>query len=258
MKYFILILFTSLLFNPCFAQWGHSNHYSKPFSDLHTIPDPNGAIIFSKLNGFYALPAQVEDEQVTLRQDQILFLLKSLGSKTIWENEKGFVVTLNNKKFSGPNGGGGAYRKVAFNQDVIPENTYWQNWQKKGDFKVIETDWGEIYEIPKEKFLKSIMEEQSIEVKQHYKGMVLDDRNVFNVAGYYDDNKIWEIGAPHSLIGNNVWNNEFNRVNMLQQVLQQMEGKKKPIDILNSFEINHHPFTDSSVYVIGPNGGGGA
>ena len=162
----------------------------------------------------------------------------------------------NGTMYAGPNGGGGAYERVAVYQNVNPKDIYY--WQMAGNIETIESGWGKAYEISREEFLDSIMGGQVIEA-QHYKVMLnsitLDNYKDFGMN--YEDNMGLKIKVSNSLSSsNNIWNNASIGANMLQG----MEGRQKAISALNSFfnEIQPHNFMDGTVYVIGPNGGGGA
>ena len=327
MKYIILILFTSFLLNPCFAQEGY-NDYLNDFYELQAKDVPvgyvNGIVVISRSNDFYVLPAQVEDNQVALQPNQIQFVLNSMKPNKIalkgeeafypvqkqaaiidsdyynspellrevgvfakthiskngipedWNEVRAKQYGIDNYNLVshfaervegnpavdssvsvGPNGGGGAFDQVAFYPYQNPsQNIY---WEVIGNTEFINNEWGQAIKLSDE-WLEIIRERGALKAKQQHEAFLNDEISKgFNAIMGYGDNADLMINNSHGLlVGKDIWSGD--RFSGTEIFYQPEEVGQRAIDVLNDFSnrIEAHPFIDYSVYVIGPNGGGGA
>ena len=326
MKYIILILFTSFLLNLSFAQEGY-NDYPNTFYELQAKDVPvgyiNGIVVISRSNDFYALPAQVEGNQVVLQPNQIQFVLNSMKQNKIalkgeeafypvqkqaaiidsdyynspellreagvfakthisksgipeeWNEVRAKQYGIDNYNLVshfaervegnpavdssvsvGPNGGGGAFDQVAFYPYQNPsQNIY---WEVIGNTEFINNEWGTAKEITDE-WLEIIREGNTLRAKQ-YEALLNDEFSEgYNAIIGYGNNADWIIQNSHDLlVSKDIWSGD--RFSGTEIFYQPEEEGQRTIDVQNDFSnrIEAHPFIDYSVYVIGPNGGGGA
>ena len=151
----------------------------------------------------------------------------------------------------GPNGGGGAYDQANFYHYQNPKN-YDIDWEVVGNTEFINNEWGEAIEISEEWL--NIMAEAKHRA-------LLDDEisKGFNAIMGYGANADLIMQASHGFsAGQEIWfDDKFSGTEIFYQ---PEETEHIGIDVLNSFsnQVKAHPFMDYLVYVIGPNGGGGA
>lgn len=158
----------------------------------------------------------------------------------------------------GPNGGGGAYDQVAFYPYQNPsQNIY---WEVIGNTEFINNEWGQAIKISDE-WLEIIRVGKALKAKQQHEAFLSDEvSRGFNAIMGYGDNTDLIIKNSHGLLaGKDIWSGD--RFSAAEILYQPEEEGQRAIDVLNHFsnQIEAYPFIeDYLVYVLGPNGGGGA